>query len=70
MAQTVQAVKSLMALAEELVPKSVDVKEGEIGDLVESEMSSTNNALELAAKRFEVCQNWQLQKVYGLSFMF
>ncbi|XP_060065039.1 huntingtin-interacting protein 1-like [Ylistrum balloti] len=51
--QTVQSVKRLMNLAEALVPKMVDIKEGEIGDLVENEMSATNSAIEQAAQRIE-----------------
>lgn len=51
--QTSQSVKRLMNLAEALVPKMVDIKEGEIGDLVENEMSATNSAIEQAAQRIE-----------------
>ncbi|XP_021375645.1 huntingtin-interacting protein 1-like isoform X2 [Mizuhopecten yessoensis] len=51
--QTAQSVKKLMHLAEALVPKMVDIKEGEIGDLVENEMSATHSAIEQAAQRIE-----------------
>ncbi|XP_062614354.1 huntingtin-interacting protein 1-like isoform X3 [Saccostrea cucullata] len=46
-------VKQLIKLAEDLVPKMVDVKEQEIGDLVENEMNSTHVVLEQAAKKIE-----------------
>lgn len=44
-------VKKMISLAEDLVPKMVDVKEKEIGDLVDNEMSSTTSAIEEAARR-------------------
>ena len=43
-----------MKLAEDLVPKTVDIKDKEIGDMVEKEMSQTTAAIEQAAKRIEV----------------
>ncbi|XP_061162711.1 huntingtin-interacting protein 1-like [Saccostrea echinata] len=46
-------VKHLIKVAEDLVPKMVDVKEQEIGDLVENEMNSTHVVLEQAAKKIE-----------------
>lgn len=44
----------MIALAEDLVPKMVDVKEKEIGDLVDNEMASTTSAIEEAARRIAV----------------
>lgn len=46
--------KKMIALAEDLVPKMVDVKEKEIGDLVDNEMASTTSAIEEAARRIAV----------------
>ena len=43
-----------MKLTEELVPKSVDVKAEEIGDMVDSEMQLTSRAIEQAARKFQV----------------
>lgn len=46
-------VKKIQADAETLLPKIADVKDKEIGDMVESEMQSTTAAIELAAERIE-----------------
>ncbi|XP_048733074.1 huntingtin-interacting protein 1-like isoform X3 [Ostrea edulis] len=51
--KSAEKVKHLIKLAEDLVPKMVDVKEKEIGDLVENEMHSTSAAIEQAAKKIE-----------------
>ncbi|KAJ8312658.1 hypothetical protein KUTeg_010031 [Tegillarca granosa] len=51
--KTAESVKKLIELAEALVPKSMDVKQGEIGDLIENEMAATSQAIEQAAKRIE-----------------
>ena len=47
----IKCMKKMIAIAEDLVPKMVDVKEKEIGDLVDNEMSSTTAAIEEAARR-------------------
>ena len=52
--KSTQKVRQLIRLAEDLVPKMVDVKEKEIGDLLENEMHSTSSAIEQAAKKIEV----------------
>lgn len=49
-----EAVKKIQADAETLLPKIADVKDKEIGDMVESEMQSTTSAVDLAAERIEV----------------
>jgi hypothetical protein len=46
--------KKMIAIAEDLVPKMVDVKEKELGDLVDNEMSLTTAAIEEAARRIAV----------------
>nr|XP_022336836.1 huntingtin-interacting protein 1-like isoform X2 [Crassostrea virginica] len=51
--KSTQKVRQLIRLAEDLVPKMVDVKEKEIGDLLENEMHSTSSAIEQAAKKIE-----------------
>ncbi|CAE1302772.1 HIP1 [Acanthosepion pharaonis] len=48
-----EAVKKIQADAETLLPKIADVKDKEIGDMVESEMQSTTSAVDLAAERIE-----------------
>ncbi|XP_070205634.1 huntingtin-interacting protein 1-like isoform X2 [Littorina saxatilis] len=50
---TVQHVKHMLQLAEALVPKSVDIGDKEIGDLVEDEMLSTTTAIEAAASKIQ-----------------
>lgn len=52
--KSAEKIRQLIKLAEDLVPKMVDVKEKEIGDLLENEMHSTTSAIELAAKKIEV----------------
>ena len=49
-----EAVKKIQADAETLLPKIADVKDKEVGDMIESEMQSTTIAIELAAERIEV----------------
>lgn len=49
-----ESVKKIQADAETLLPKIADVKDKEIGDMVESEMQSTTSAVDLAAERIEV----------------
>ena len=46
--------KQLMALTEELVPKTEDVKVEEIGNMVDNEMQLTSKAIEQAAAKIEV----------------
>ncbi|XP_060569865.1 huntingtin-interacting protein 1-like isoform X2 [Ruditapes philippinarum] len=50
---TVNHIKQLMSLTEELVPKSDDVKTEEIGDMVDSEMQLTSKAIEQAAAKIQ-----------------
>lgn len=50
----VQCIKKMISLAEDLVPKTVDFKEKEIGDQVDKEMASTTSAIEEAARRIAV----------------
>lgn len=52
--KSAEKIRQLIKLAEDLVPKMVDVKEKEIGDLLENEMHSTSSAIEQAAKKIEV----------------
>lgn len=41
-------------LRQELRPKSLDIKQEELGDMVEKEMASTSEAIEDAVRRIEV----------------
>lgn len=51
----------MITLAEDLVPKSVEIKEKEIGDLVDTEMQSTTSAIEMAARRIAVSRKESLR---------
>ena len=52
--QTIKNIEEMMKLTQDLVPKTEDVKAEEIGDMVESEMQMTSKAIEQAAKKIEV----------------
>ena len=49
-----QTIESLVVIGEKLLPKIEDVAAEKMGDLVDQEMLQTTNAIEQAAKRFEV----------------
>uniref|UniRef100_A0A8B9SDM0 Huntingtin interacting protein 1 related n=1 Tax=Apteryx owenii TaxID=8824 RepID=A0A8B9SDM0_APTOW len=48
------ALQGVLQLAQELRPKSLDIKQEELGDMVEKEMASTSAAIEDAVRRIEV----------------
>uniref|UniRef100_A0A8B9NCY4 Huntingtin interacting protein 1 related n=1 Tax=Accipiter nisus TaxID=211598 RepID=A0A8B9NCY4_9AVES len=48
-----QALRGVLQLAQELRPKSLDIKQEELGDMVEKEMASTSEAIEDAVRRIE-----------------
>lgn len=50
------SLERLMAAAEHLLPKIKDIEVEKIGDLVDQELQQTTDAIEQAAKRFEVCK--------------
>lgn len=47
-------------LWQELRPKSLDIKQEELGDMVEKEMASTSEAIEDAVRRIEVRQSCRM----------
>ncbi|XP_055511643.1 huntingtin interacting protein 1 related b [Leucoraja erinacea] len=47
------AIQKILDLGQELRPKSIDVKQEELGDMVDKEMASTSAAIEDAVKRIE-----------------
>ncbi|XP_067163090.1 huntingtin-interacting protein 1-related protein isoform X1 [Apteryx mantelli] len=47
------ALQGVLQLARELRPKSLDIKQEELGDMVEKEMASTSAAIEDAVRRIE-----------------
>uniref|UniRef100_A0A8B9T7V9 Huntingtin-interacting protein 1-related protein n=1 Tax=Anas platyrhynchos TaxID=8839 RepID=A0A8B9T7V9_ANAPL len=48
-----RALRGVLGLAQELRPKSLDIKQEELGDMVEKEMASTSAAIEDAVRRIE-----------------
>ncbi|RLV99840.1 hypothetical protein DV515_00009299 [Chloebia gouldiae] len=48
-----EALRGVLQLAQELRPKSLDIKQEELGDMVEKEMASTSKAIEDAVRRIE-----------------
>ncbi|KFP49967.1 Huntingtin-interacting protein 1-related protein, partial [Cathartes aura] len=48
-----RALREVLQLAQELKPKSLDIKQEELGDMVEKEMASTSEAIEDAVRRIE-----------------
>uniref|UniRef100_A0A8C1H0D6 Huntingtin interacting protein 1 n=1 Tax=Cyprinus carpio carpio TaxID=630221 RepID=A0A8C1H0D6_CYPCA len=51
------ALDTVMALGEKLRPRGLELQQGELGDLVEQEMSATSAAVESAAARIEEMLN-------------
>ncbi|XP_062241209.1 huntingtin-interacting protein 1 isoform X1 [Platichthys flesus] len=51
------ALEALLATAEKLRPRGLELQQGELGDLVEKEMASTSAAVESAAARIEEMLN-------------
>ncbi|XP_073673581.1 huntingtin-interacting protein 1 isoform X2 [Garra rufa] len=51
------ALDAVMALGEKLRPRGLELQQGELGDLVEQEMSATSAAVESAAARIEEMLN-------------
>ncbi|XP_034460358.1 huntingtin-interacting protein 1 isoform X3 [Hippoglossus hippoglossus] len=51
------ALEAILATAEKLRPRGLELQQGELGDLVEQEMSSTSAAVESAAARIEEMLN-------------
>ncbi|KAJ7419914.1 Huntingtin-interacting protein 1-related protein [Willisornis vidua] len=48
-----RALQGVLHLAQELRPKSLDIRQEELGDMVEKEMASTSEAIEAAVRRIE-----------------
>ncbi|XP_062417102.1 huntingtin-interacting protein 1 isoform X2 [Pungitius pungitius] len=51
------ALEAILATAEKLRPRGLELQQGELGDLVEKEMASTSEAVESAAARIEEMLN-------------
>lgn len=47
---------------QELRPKGMDVRQDELGDLVDKEMAATSAAIEEAVRRIDVSHEWKRDK--------
>ncbi|KAM4808518.1 huntingtin-interacting protein 1-related protein [Rhinophrynus dorsalis] len=52
-----RALQTILGLGEELRPKSLDIRQEELGDMVDKEMASTSAAIEDAVRRIEEMMN-------------
>ncbi|XP_063310362.1 huntingtin-interacting protein 1-related protein [Pelobates fuscus] len=52
-----RTLQNILGLGEELRPKSLDIKQEELGDMVDKEMASTSKAIEDAVRRIEEMMN-------------
>lgn len=52
-----RTLQNILGLGEELRPKSLDIKQEELGDMVDKEMASTSAAIEDAVRRIEEMMN-------------
>ncbi|OCU02036.1 hypothetical protein XELAEV_18007794mg [Xenopus laevis] len=57
LAEVSRTLKSIFDLGQELRPKSLDIRQEELGDLVDKEMASTSAAIEDAVRRIEEMMN-------------
>uniref|UniRef100_A0A8C6ZJ31 Huntingtin-interacting protein 1-related protein n=1 Tax=Nothoprocta perdicaria TaxID=30464 RepID=A0A8C6ZJ31_NOTPE len=60
------ALQGILRLAQELRPKSLDIKQEELGDMVEKEMASTSAAIEDAVRRIEEMMSQARNKSSGV----
>ena len=49
-----EIIEQIMAIGQRLLPKIKDIEVDKIGDIVDKELQQTTDAIEQAAKRFEV----------------
>ncbi|EMP37090.1 Huntingtin-interacting protein 1-related protein [Chelonia mydas] len=61
-----RTLQGILQLGQELRPKSLDIKQEELGDLVDKEMSSTSAAIEDAVRRIEEMMNQARNKSSGV----
>ncbi|KAG8456061.1 hypothetical protein GDO86_002022 [Hymenochirus boettgeri] len=57
LAGVTKALQDILGLGQELRPKSLDIKQEELGDMVDKEMSATSAAIEDAVRRIEEMMN-------------
>uniref|UniRef100_A0A6I8RI83 Huntingtin-interacting protein 1-related protein n=1 Tax=Xenopus tropicalis TaxID=8364 RepID=A0A6I8RI83_XENTR len=57
LAEVNRSLKRIFDLGQELRPKSLDIKQEELGDMVDKEMASTSAAIEAAVRRIEEMMN-------------
>ncbi|KAM4707564.1 huntingtin-interacting protein 1-related protein [Discoglossus pictus] len=61
-----RALQNILGLGEELRPKSLDIKQEELGDMVDKEMASTAAAIEDAVRRIEEMMNQARKDTSGV----
>ncbi|XP_030073693.1 huntingtin-interacting protein 1-related protein [Microcaecilia unicolor] len=61
-----RSLESILHLGQELRPKNLDIKQEELGDMVEKEMASTSAAIEDAVRRIEEMMNQARQGSSGV----
>ncbi|XP_075754696.1 huntingtin-interacting protein 1-related protein isoform X1 [Pelodiscus sinensis] len=61
-----RALQGILQLGQELRPKSLDIKQEELGDMVDKEMASTSAAIEDAVRRIEEMMNQARNKSSGV----
>ncbi|XP_030438807.1 huntingtin-interacting protein 1-related protein [Gopherus evgoodei] len=61
-----RTLQGILQLGQELRPKSLDIKQEELGDMVDKEMSSTSAAIEDAVRRIEEMMNQARNKSSGV----
>ncbi|XP_063820635.1 huntingtin-interacting protein 1-related protein isoform X2 [Pseudophryne corroboree] len=61
-----RTLQNIFGLGEELRPKSLDIKQEELGDMVDKEMASTSAAIEDAVRRIEEMMNQARKDTSGV----
>ncbi|KAI1881968.1 hypothetical protein AGOR_G00245650 [Albula goreensis] len=65
-AATRTIIQRILQLAQELRPKGSDIRQGELGDLVDQEMASTSKAIEEAVRRIDEMMNQARRDTSGV----
>lgn len=61
-----RSLQNILGLGEELRPKSMDIKQEELGDMVDKEMAATSAAIEDAVRRIEEMMNQARKDTSGV----
>ncbi|XP_075424399.1 huntingtin-interacting protein 1-related protein isoform X2 [Ascaphus truei] len=66
LAEVRRTLQSILGLGQELRPKSLDIKQEELGDMVDKEMAATSSAIEDAVRRIEEMMNQARKDTSGV----